>query len=476
MSTTDIGAGTRSFAPAIGKERALESLEAALRDAPADRVEAFLTSRRGDFTRFAGARIHQSQAIDDVQIMVRAEVDGRVSRSATSSFDGLARAVADSCAAATEQARFGLPKAPPRAAKAPGDSEPAVDRSILWGEDTAAWDVADHSALAGRAMNAATEAGGVAAGIFGRAVTEVAFHDREDGMSRHAVASEAQGALTVRIDDGSSHWKDLSRFSSRLAAELAIDEALAGASRTRGRAALPPGEYDVVLGPLAAGEFLDFFGAFGFTGSALSSGVGMVAQHPGELVASPLVSIHDDATADIGLPLPFDFQGTSKRDVPLIAAGRVGEVVTDRETAYALGSHSTGHFHIAREEVPHAIPMNVVMRSGEQTEAELIAGVERGVYIQRFWYTRTVDPVTSTITGVSRDACYMIENGRIAYPVESTRFTASVLGALARVDGVGAASLSQPLMNVFNGSATAPAIRVRGFALGTAPVRAEAGA
>jgi PmbA protein len=194
-----------------------------------------------------------------------------------------------------------------------------------------------------------------------------------------------------------------------------------------------------------------------------------VANRPGELVASPLVSIHDNATADVGLPFPFDFQGTTKRDVPLISNGRVGEVVTDRETAHALGTQSTGNFHIAREEVPHAIPMNVVLQAGKQTDAELIAGVERGVYIQRFWYTRSVDPVLSTITGVSRDACFMIENGKIAYPVESSRFTVSVLESLARVDAIGSSYLSQPLMNVFNGSASAPSIRVRGFALGTAP-------
>jgi PmbA protein len=46
----------------------------------------------------------------------------------------------------------------------------------------------------------------------------------------------------------------------------------------------------------------------------------------------------------------------------------------------------------------------------------------------------------------------------------------SVLEAFARVDGVGRDSLSQPLMNVFNGSASSPALRVRGFSLGTAPV------
>ncbi|WP_231595144.1 metallopeptidase TldD-related protein [Salinibacterium sp. SWN1162] len=345
--------------------------------------------------------------------------------------------------------------------------------ALLWGEDTVGWDVGSHVALADQAMSSAGQLGGVAAGMFGRAVTEVAFHDREDAVSSYAAATEAQGSLTVRVDDGSSHWMDMSRSSERLYAPGAIERTLREASDSRNRQSLPPGQYDVVLGALAAGELLEFFGEFGFTGSDKSAGVGTPAARAGEQIASELVSVHDDATADVGLPFPFDFQGVRKQDVPLLNRGRVADVVTDRETAFALGTAPTGNFHIAREEAPHAIPMNVVLRQANSSELELIAGIERGVYLQRFWYTRTVDPTRSIITGVTRDACFMIENGRLTFPVESQRFTVSVLDSLARVDGVGSTSLSQPLMNVFNGSATAPPIRVRGFALGTPPVARE---
>lgn len=474
MTSISTTPGTEDFIPALGGDRATEALERALESAPADRVEAFITARRGDFTRFAGSRIHQSQAIDEVQIMVRAEVDGRVSRAASSSFIGLANAVTRSCAAAQEQAQQGVAAAPLRSEFSPTADDALAERynpAILWGQDTAAWSVSEHAHLADRAMNKAIAMGGIAAGMFGRAVTEVAFHDRENNRSRYAYASEAQGSMTVRVEDGSSHWKDLSRFSDRLDVENAIETTLSQASRTRGRAKLEPGEYDVVLGPLAVGELLDFFGAFGFTGSALSAGFGMIATHRGEQIASPLVSIHDDATSNVGLPFPFDFQGTSKHDVAMISEGLANSVVTDRETAFALNTESTGHFHIAREEAPHAIPMNVILRAGDDSEESLIAGIQNGVYLQRFWYTRTVDPVKTTITGVTRDACFMIKDGKIVYPVESMRFTMSVMEAFLRTDGVASKHLSQPLMNVFNGSASAPAIRVRGFSLGTAPVQ-----
>jgi predicted Zn-dependent protease len=65
------------------------------------------------------------------------------------------------------------------------------------------------------------------------------------------------------------------------------------------------------------------------------------------------------------------------------------------------------------------------MSPGTQSEEELIASVERSVYLQRFWYIRLVDRITGTFTGVTRDACSLIEGGLLgaapvgAAPVEA---------------------------------------------------------
>ena len=137
-------------------------------------------------------------------------------------------------------------------------------------------------------------------------------------------------------------------------------------------------------------------------------------------------------------------------------------------TARALGTTSTGHAHVAREEPPRPVAANLLLSPGDQSEEQLIAGVERGVYVQRFWYTRLVDRVTGTITGVSRDGCFLIENGRLAAPVAGARFTHSVLELLSTVDGLGRDLRSQPVMNVWNGAATAPALRGHNFRFGAA--------
>ena len=110
------------------------------------------------------------------------------------------------------------------------------------------------------------------------------------------------------------------------------------------------------------------------------------------------------------------------------------------------------------------------MSGGAGTEDELIAQLEHGVYLQRFWYTRLVDRITGTITGVTRDACFLIENGKLTTPLNGMRFTESVLGVLAGVEAIGADVRSQPIPNVWNGAISAPSVRTAAFRLGAAPI------
>ncbi len=305
--------------------------------------------------------------------------------------------------------------------------------------------------------------------MLGRAVTQQAVATSR-GLRRSTVASEASGALTVSVADGTAHWIDVSRSASRLQVAESVATAVEQAVASRGRVELEPGTYQVVLGAEAVGELLQFLPALGFAGELAAAGTGLAARQRGEHVVAELLDIADDAGADIGLPIGFDIEGVTKRRVPFFGRGRVGDPVTDRAVAAALGTPSTGHAHIAREQVPSPAAANIVMAPGELTERELIASVEHGVYLQRFWYTRLVDRTTGTITGVTRDACFRIENGRLTTPLAGMRFTQSVLGCLAGVLAVGRDVRSQPVMNVWNGATSAPPVRAAGFRLGAAPI------
>jgi predicted Zn-dependent protease len=92
----------------------------------------------------------------------------------------------------------------------------------------------------------------------------------------------------------------------------------------------------------------------------------------------------------------------------------------------------------------------------------MIASTERGLYINRFWYTRLVHPRDCVVTGMTRDGVYLIENGELTYPVKNLRFTQSYVAALADVEAVGKESYI--LLGEFGGFAErVPALKIRSF-------------
>ncbi|GAA1850422.1 TldD/PmbA family protein [Microlunatus capsulatus] len=453
--------------PVLGESRALEACRAAVdgaRAAGADEAEAFLTGRAGSWTRFAEDRISQPQDITEWQLMVRASVGGRSARIATTDLAAAREAGARAATRARVLTEVAGPL-PVLPAPAAAPALPPLGADVLWAEDTAGWDVGARVGTARTASSAARAAGGSAFGVLGQAVGEVAVVTA-DGSTRYAAGTEALGSLTVRVGDGTSHWVDLDRRLGVLAVDAAVATTVEEAVRGQGRRELPAGRYDVVFGPLATGGLLEGFESFGFSGDAVADGVGAVATRQGERVAPASVDVADDPRARRGLPFPFDLEGTPSSRVPLLDHGVVGGAVTDRASAARAGLAATGHAHIAREETPHPTPSSLTMAAGDASTAELLAGVERGVYVQRLWYLRVVDPVATTLTGGSRDACFLVEDGRLAGALAPARFTESVFGALSRVDAIGRDVLAQPLPNVWNGAVTAPAVRVRGFRFG----------
>ena len=79
-------------------------------------------------------------------------------------------------------------------------------------------------------------------------------------------------------------------------------------------------------------------------------------------------------------------------------------------------------------------------RPGIATYDDLVAGMDRGLLVTDFWYTRILDPKTQVVTGLTRNGVWLVEGGRIVRPVRNLRFTQSYIEALApgAVKAVGA--------------------------------------
>jgi hypothetical protein len=91
----------------------------------------------------------------------------------------------------------------------------------------------------------------------------------------------------------------------------------------------------------------------------------------------------------------------------------------------------------------------------------LVRQVRRGLLVSDHWYTRVLDPKVLSVTGLTRNGVWLIENGEIVGPVRNLRFTQAYPQALApgQVLGVGTRTHDLPT-NYEPTAARAPALHL----------------
>ena len=222
----------------------------------------------------------------------------------------------------------------------------------------------------------------------------------------------------------------------------------------------PPGRYEVVLEPSAVDTMVAFLSYMGFSGRAIAEGRSPFSGKAGQQVAAPAISIYDDALSPLTMGIPFDFEGTPKRRVDIIENGVFKSGVYDRRSAKSAGTESTGHA-LPQPNPEGPFPLNLFLATGDDTLEEMIRSTQRGLLVTRFHYSNIVHPIETTITGMTRDGTWLIDNGEVSHPVKNFRFTQSILEALSNVQMVGRESVLAS--EFFFAASRVPALKVGSF-------------
>jgi len=440
----------------LGRERLLAAAEAAL-GGDGD-AEALVTRRASGLTRFAGSRIHQSTWSEDVNVRARVVVDGN--RVGVASVHDLGP---EAVAAAARRARS-VARAMPPDLGYPGMPGPAAyPEAGRYDEATAAAEPAQRASLVAGAVYRLPE-GLEAAGTCETGEAEIAVANSR-GVRASAATTFATFSVLVDAGSGSGFAEAAEPALADLDVAALADRAAAKAVGSREPRDLPPGTYPVVLEPAAVVTMVQFLGYLGFGAKAYDEGRSFLTGRLGQRVCSPLVSIVDDALAPDVAGVPFDFEGVPRRRVTLIDQGVAAGLVYDYRSARRHGVEPTGH-GLPAPSPEGAMPLHLAMLPGPTPQAELVAGLERGVVVTRFHYTNVVSPMDTTITGMTRDGTFWVEDGRIVCGVRNLRFTQSILNALSAVRAVGAET--GLATEDFFGAARAPALAIDRFTFSSA--------
>ena len=443
----------------IGEVQARQLTAQALEQSLPDRAEVALQATESQLTRFAENSVHQNVSESGARLNIRIFQGDRAGSASTNRLDpaGLA--------AAAQQARLFASQSAADPYLPALVHSPAPAELSSFDSETAAHSPEARAEAVGELCRLAVAGGLRASGAFRAAAEESAVANSEGTFSYQA--GTIADFQTVVMADGSSGWAHAAHWKAGEISVLDLgQEAIRKAVTGPGARAFEPQDMTVVLDPYATADLVLMLNLVGMGAQSILKGQSWMLDRIGKPVMSEAVSIWDDGRDPDGLPLIFDSEGVPRHRVDIVREGVVLGPVYDGKTAVRLGAASTGHAlspflpALARGFGPLA--MNLRMAAGDASTEELIGSTEHGLYITRFHYTRTVHPRDCVVTGMTRDGVFLIEQGRLAYPVKDLRFTQSYVSALNQVEGVGAET--RLLTDDFLGMRVrAPAIKIREF-------------
>ena len=199
----------------------------------------------------------------------------------------------------------------------------------------------------------------------------------------------------------------------------------------------PAGNMTVVLGSGWPGILLHEAVGHGLEGDFNRKGSSAFSGRVGERVAAKGVTVVDDGTiANRRGSLQMDDEGNPTQRTVLIEDGILKGYLQDTLNARLMGVPVTGN---ARRESYAHLPMprmtNTTMLSGGRSREEIIASVKHGLYAANFGGGQ-VD-ITSGKFVFSTTEAYMIEDGKITYPVKGATLIGNGPEALTRVSMIG---------------------------------------
>ena len=400
----------------------------ALRGTDGDQAEALVIASTNGLTRFANNIVHQNVASREAVLQVRVVVGKRVGMVVTNDLgeDGIARAARG----ASEVARA-VPEDPEHIGLAGARPIPPSPSAFV--DATASATPLDRATRVQRLLRAARERKMTAAGYLSTTASEVAVANSE-GVWAYAPSTVASMETVVTGEAGTAWAERNARDIGEVDVDAVTREAIEKCAAAQRPRDLAPGTYEVVLEPYAVADIVQFLGS-ALTGESVEEGRSFVGGRTGQKVTGD-VTLVDDPFDPASVPMAFDYQGQPAQRVTLIERGVARAVVYDRQTARRAGAQPTGHA-VPPNPFAKSSAMHVRMEPGTNTRDELIRGVERGVLVTRFHYTRWVHQLRTVVTGMTRDGTFLIEKGEIAHPVKNFRFTQSYHGALEGVLGIG---------------------------------------
>ena len=274
---------------------------------------------------------------------------------------------------------------------------------------------------------------------------DVVMVARDDGVMGADVRPLVHIGLTVIAEQNGRREQGGSGGGGRYDYHYFSDDVLREIARQAVREALinldakpaPAGQMTVVLGSGWPGILLHEAVGHSLEGDFNRKGSSVFSGRIGERIAARGVTVIDDGTiADRRGSLNIDDEGNLTQRNVLIEDGVLKGYMQDSLNARLMDVAVTGN---ARRESYAHIPMprmtNTLMLGGDKSPEEIIASVKHGLYAANFGGGQ-VDTTNGKFVFSASEA-YMIEDGKISYPVVGATLIGNGIESLKHINMIG---------------------------------------
>ena len=220
---------------------------------------------------------------------------------------------------------------------------------------------------------------------------------------------------------------DFAKFGSELAA---------GAIGQLSAVDIPGGVYDVVIHNAFGGVIFHEACGHSLEATSVAKNLSVFSGKLGTPIAAPCVTAIDDGTImDEWGSAGMDDEGNTTRKNVLIKDGILTGYMIDSRNARRMKMDATGSSR--RESYkfsPTSRMTNTYIDNGDSTFEEIIAATEKGIFAKKMG-GGSVNPVTGEYNFTVNEG-YMIENGKITYPIKGATLIGNGKDTLFKIDMV----------------------------------------
>ncbi len=414
-----------------------------LKHSGGDHTLVALHDQHAGTTRFANNTVVQNVNSRRVTLTVTLAF-GKRHGSATTT-DLTAGAVREAVKRAEAMARVGpedpeyVPPAPPQAYV---DRPTALPETVVAGPDR-------RLELAREAVELCQGSSLKAAGVVSSSAATVGVA-ADTGLFAHEARADARFSVTATGENSTGWASNVHRSIDQLGVNERTRSAIEKAQRSAGAKEIPAGRYTVILEPSAVGGLLTWMMWMG-DAKDYDKGTSPFSGKLGTQIIDARLNLANRPEHPDLLGCGFTPEGLPTNSLAWIDRGVLRQLAYDRFTA--------------KQHRVEPIPtLEAPCLSGDGRTAasvdELVRATERGILVTNFWYIRTVNPTDLTLTGMTRDGTFLVEDGRVTTAVHNFRFHESPLRALNRLE---AFTGPREASSAETGKLLVPAMKIREF-------------